>query len=362
MREQWQLIWWQWRFRRYRVEYLRYLSALLANFSSQQTFKGIFQKEQQRYGKEHIRGRLAALWLQRLNQYGGDLAAAWQGSFAPEVLQVIRVCQHYGSRSLVHGLGFLAQQQEVLQSLKQRSRSMLWPAFLALLVLCLALILIPLFTVPELQRAFSYVPEDYYGPATRALFDTAEWLLRYGWLVPFILFGLLSLIYFSLSRYVGVGRLFLDRLEPWKSYRLISAYGLLHVLGILLALEHVYLPLEAAIHRVADTSIPWLRMRIIQIQHRIVQGHTGATSFDTGILDKEDLWFLIDMAEGQSFDQACILTAQRLAERIEQRINNFVVVARWGVLLIGVSVLLGFLLWHYRAFEELRQGLMNMFV
>lgn len=362
MRRRWQLIWWQWRFRRYRVEYLRYLAALLANVSAQFTFQSIFEKEQQRYGHDHVRGRLAAVWLQRMRQQGGDLALAWQGSFSVELLQVIRVCQHYGSRSLVQALQFLAQQQEVLRRLQRQNLAVLWPAFLAVLVLCAALILIPAFTVPELRRAFSYVPEEYYGPATRALFATAEWLRRFGWLIPLLMLMILWAVCRSLGRYVGMGRLFMDRLEPWKSYRLMGAYNLLQTLGILLSLEHVRLPLESAIHRLADTSIPWLRLRIAQIQQRIVQGHTGASSFATGLLDKEDLWFLADMAEGQSLAHACVVTAQRLADRLQERLNRLVIVARWGVLLAGVMVLFALLFWHYRVFEELRQGLMNMFV
>mgnify|MGYP001172742660 CR=1 FL=1 len=362
MYERWLIIWWQWRFRRYRVAYLRYLAALLKHHSSSQTFKGIFEKELQRYGSHHIRGRLAQLWLHRLHHYGGDLAAAWHGSFSPEVLQVIRVCQHYGSRSLTQAFSFLAYQQEILWNLKKRGLTLLWPAFLALFIVGGALVLIPLLTVPELKRVFSYVPAEHYGMATRALFGTAEWLVQYGYWIPITLLGCVMGVYYSLSRLVGATRLLLDRLEPWNSYRLISAYGLLHILGVLLALEHVPLSLEAAIHRLADTSIPWLRMRLQQVQQRIVQGHTGAGSFATGLLDKEDLWFLIDMAEGHSFAQACMLTAQRLANRIEERLNRLVVMVRWAVLLGAVGALLSMLFWHYRVFEELRQGLINVFV
>src|SRR5690625_6465566 len=92
----------------------------------------------------------------------------------------------------------------------------------------------------------------------------------------------------SLGRYVGMGRLFMDRLEPWKSYRLMGAYNLLQTLGILLSLEHVRLPLESAIHRLADASAPWLRLMIGQIKQRGVQVHTGARSVATGLLDNED--------------------------------------------------------------------------
>src|SRR5690625_6110925 len=72
----------------------------------------------------------------------------------------------------------------------------------------------------------------------------------------------------SLGRYVGMGRLFMDRLEPWKSYRLMGAYNLLQTLGILLSLEHVRLPLESAIHRLADTSTPRSEEHTSELQSR----------------------------------------------------------------------------------------------
>src|SRR5690625_7288419 len=91
--------------------------------------------------------------------------------------------------------------------------------------------------------------------------------------------------FFSFSRYVGAVLLYMDRIEPWKSYLLMGTYNLLQTLGIFLSLEHVHLPLESAIHRLADTSIPWLRLRLVQIQKRIIHVHTGASRFASGLLD-----------------------------------------------------------------------------
>src|SRR5699024_6709586 len=132
MRTPWERFWCQCRFRRSWDEYLLYLAAFVTNFSAQLTFMCIFKMSQLRYWRHHVCVRIAALWLQRLNQHGGDLAIAWRGSFSPELLQVIRVCQHYGSRSLTQALQFLAHQQEVLRRLRRQNQAVLWPAFLAI--------------------------------------------------------------------------------------------------------------------------------------------------------------------------------------------------------------------------------------
>src|SRR5690625_1596239 len=100
----------------------------------------------------------------------------------------------------MQALQFLAHQQEVLRRLRRQNQAVLWPAFLAIAVLFGALVLIPLFTVPELRRAFSYVPPEYYGPATRALFATAEWLLRFGWMIPLFALGAIIAVSISFSR------------------------------------------------------------------------------------------------------------------------------------------------------------------
>lgn len=355
------ILWWQWRFRRYRVEYLHYLSTLLGHLSGQQTIKRVFSKEMQRYGLAHVRGRLAQLWLQRLAQQGGDLALAWQGCFPAEVLQIVRVSQQYGSRSLVSALTIMAQQQEALEKIKRQSYGVLWPAFFALLLLSVALVLVPVFTVPELQQAFAHVPEEYYGSSTRALFASAQWLSRFGWLIPVGGALFITLVVYSMRNLTGPIRALLERCEPWKSYRLLGSFRLLQMLHILLGLSHLRLPLKEAVHALTDTANPWFRAHIARIKQHIVHGRVGAESFATGLFDEEDLWFLVDMAEGHSLAQACELTAQRVAQRLERRSLALAVLLRWLLLLVGVLLLAGLLLWHYQAFEELRQGLMHVY-
>lgn len=357
----WLVLYWQWRFRRYRVEYLRYLSALLEHLAGQQTIKNIFANEVQRYGRQHVRGQLAQLWLERLAVYGGDLARAWQGCFAPQTLQVISVSQRYGVRSLTAALGFLAMQQERSQTLNRRTLSILWPAIFALLVVGFTLILLPTLTVPELRQVFAVVPQEHYGRYTRLLFDSAAWLERFGWLLFVLLVMALSALAFSLRYLTGPLRSFLDRYEPWKSYRYFGAWQMLQMLHILLALTHLRIPLKQAVVALSDTANPWFRMHIERIHVRILQGEVGPESFATGLLDEEDLWFLVDMAQGRSLAHACALTADRLADRFEQRLLHFSVIIRWGALLMGIGLLALLLYWHYQAFEELRQGLLNVF-
>lgn len=357
----WLIFYWQWRFRRYRVEYLRYLSALLEHLAGQQTIKNIFSNEVQRYGRQHVRGQLAQLWLERLAVYGGDLARAWQGCFTPQTLQVISVSQRYGVRSLTAALGFLAAQQERRQALDRRVLSILWPAIFALLLVGFTLILLPTLTVPELRHVFAVVPEHHHGRYTRLLFYSAGWLEHFGWLLFVLLVVALGALLLSLRYLTGSLRSVLERYEPWKSYRYFGALQMLQMLHILLALTHLRIPLKQAVEALSDTANPWFRMHIERVHERILQGYAGAESFATGLLDEEDLWFLVDMSQGRSLSCACALTADRLANRFEQRLLYFSVIIRWGALLLGVGLLALLLYWHYQAFEELRQGLLNVF-
>src|SRR5690625_546950 len=217
----------QWRFRAYRVKYLHYLSSLLKQTDGKQTVKDIFKKDVNRYGHRHVRGYLSALWLSRLARYGGDLAAAWQGSFSKDTLQVVRVSQRYGARSLTQALTHLAEFHERRDQLKKQIISILWPAFVAIIVLFAVFFLIPFVTVPELQCVFSLVPESYYGKYTSVLYTTAQWLRKYGWLLPFVLLLFVISVWLSLSRFIGPFRKYLEKIEPWRSYRLLAGYRLL---------------------------------------------------------------------------------------------------------------------------------------
>lgn len=356
-----QIGWWQWRFRRYRVEYLQYLAALLAQNPEQQTLKVIFAKEVQRYGPKHPRGRLAQLWLQRLSAHGGDLAAAWQGCFPTDVLHIVRIGQQYGARSLTQALGHLAGFLQQHRQLKQQLMGLLWPALFALCVVGVTGFLLPLLTVPELKKTFALVPAEYYGIYTQRLFGFAQWLSQYGWFVISLpLAGIVSLL-LSLRRWVGWGRHLADRFEPWSSYRLFHALNLLALAHILLELPGMRLTLKEIIQALLVTPNPWLKKHLQKIDQRIQLGHIGASSFDTGLLHQEELWFFSDMAEGQSLSQACQLTATRLRKQLVQRLIKRATILRWAILLIGVLLLVGVLFWHYRAFEELRQALLNVF-
>lgn len=359
--KRWQLVYWQWRFRRYRAEYLHYLSALLVHLDGQQTIRDIFSNEVQRYGLRHVRGRLAQLWLHRLAAYGGDLARTWQGCFSPQVLQIIGVSQQYGGRSLTAALGFLATQQENANRLSRHVLGILWPAIFALLIVACTLVLIPTLTVPELRNVFAVVPEEHYGYHTNYLFTIAHWLEQFGWLIPVLCLFIFVVLFLSLRHLTGPVRFFLDRYEPWKSYRLLGAWHMLQVLHILLGLKHLRMSLTQAIHALTDTSNPWFRMHIQHIHERILQGHVGASSFATGLLDEEDLWFLVDMAQGQPLAHACALTSARLMDRFERRLLYISTVVRWSTLMLGIGLLAVLLYWHYQAFEELRQGLLNVF-
>lgn len=359
--KQWQVIYWCWRFRRYRVEYLHYLSALLQRLAGQQTLKNIFSNEVQRYGERHVRGRLAQLWLDRLAIYGGDLARAWQGCFSPQTLQIVGIGQRYGVRSLTAVLSFLAEYQQSHQQLRRHALGVLWPAVFALLVVTVTLVLVPTLTVPELRHVFDVVPPEHYGRYTNLLFSVADWLERSGWLAGGVLLLGCVLVLSSFRYLTGPLRMFLDRYEPWKSYRLLGALHILQMLHVLLGLQHLRLPLKQAVDALSDTANPWFRMQIEQILERILHGQVGANSFATGLLEEEDLWFLNDMAQGHSLSSACALTATRLIERFERRLLHLSVLVRWGVLIFGIGVLAMLLFWHYQAFEELRRGLLNVF-
>ena len=84
----------------------------------------------------------------------------------------------------------------------------------------------------------------------------------------------------------------------------------------------------------------------------------GARSLDTGLLDRELLWYLEDMTMARSLAQALILTRQRLEQQMLGTVRLQIAGLRWLVLLACAIGLLALGLWHYAAIDDLRRALM----
>src|SRR5690606_22967842 len=91
---------------------------------------------------------------------------------------------------------------------------------------------------------------------------------------------------------------------------------------------------------------------------RIDSGLAGAETFNTGLLDHEQFWFLSDMVMARGLHTGLALAADRLRIHVLEAVARQALVLRWCLLLASLLCLLGLSVWHYAVIDALRRSLM----
>ena len=348
-------------FKKNQADYFLYLSQLLRGTQGQHTVRTVFAADARRYGPRHYRGRLSAYWLAQYQRNGGNLALTWRQVLSDDAWLLLRLSQEQGDRALLTALDALSKQLQEKKQLQGMLAKLFWPVGFVLLLLALMLFLMPWFTVPQLQNTFYAVPESAYGFYTQRLFAWAAFSQKYGLGIVLFVFFLLFLTSWSLPRYVGRWRVYLDHIEPWKSYKSMQGLAMLMLISLLLNNASRQLRLAQALQLMQSTPNIWLKSHLKKIEQKITQGETGAVSFDVGLLSRDVVWFLADMEQSQGLVQALRLTTDRLQQIILQRLPLKAQVWRWGLLLCCVASLLLIGAWHYVVIDELRRALLMFY-
>ncbi len=348
-----------WRFAKQRADYFDYLQAVLLGSQGRLTVRELFARDAARYGIKSVRGRLSQLWARRCEASAGDLYATWAGSFPRDELALVRAAQIHGNARLL--MVFQALSRHLL--LLAQARDALWltlgGAALAIVVVAVLLVAVPWWTVPSLQQAFNGMPQEYLGSTASSLFAFAA-LLKSWWIVLVMcLVVALAMGFYSLPRSHGAGRKFLDHYGPWRLYRQVYCMRLLALISILLQPGvGASKQLRAAVEVFYAEANPWLASYLLQTLMLIEQGHTDASAFDTGLLDKELYWYFEDMAAAQGLQPGLQAVHERMSERWLRRIKVQALALRWGVLLTGLAMVFALGLWHYAAIDDLRRSWM----
>lgn len=349
----------RWRFASVRADYYDYLSALLHGMQGRRTLKDIFERDARRYGAATVRGRLSQRWVLDYQSAGGDLYATWLGCFPPDELGLIRMAQSFGNASLVKTLGELARVLQLTRQAKYILVSTLWSGAMALLVVFAMMLAMPWFTVPRLLHTFSTVPAEYYGGLTRSLIQLSAFV-HANWLFMGVLTaggGLLLL--WSLPNTCGPLRRRLDRFALWRIYRHVAALRFLAMLAIVLGRddsESTQLRTALVMQQIGASK--WQASHISAMLAHIDAGMVGADTFDTGLLDRAQFWFLGDMVIARGLQAGLLLCGERLRSQVLGAVARQAMVLRWGLLLASLACLLGLGLWHYAVIDELRRSLM----
>ncbi len=345
-------------FKNQRADFYDYLADLISATAGTKTLLSIFQDDARRYPSWSVRGILSASWAQRFPKTGGDLFATWFGTLPTEDLVAIQAAQYAGAGALPQTLHQLSAVVRVTDAASREFFQTVVTGLLSVLVACGSVLLIPLFTADRLVQAFVSLPAEYYGPMTKGLFLTSELLRRTWWLIGIAFALLIWACVWSLPNLVGTFRRLLDQWGIWRLYRVVHAVRFLSLLAVLLKPRgNVGARLREALQIQALGATPWLRFHVDWMLSRIDSGYQAVDALDTGLIDDETWWYFTDMVSTLGIDEGLQRTCRRLSLHTVKKLSSQALTIRWALLLCSAAVVLSVAFWHFRVFEELRQGL-----
>lgn len=351
------------RFRSKRAEYYEYLADLMSASQGDRNLLDMFNADAQRYGNSP-RGILSAYWSQRYDETGADLAATWQGTLPDSDLMVIRVAQSSGGVAMEQALRDMARVTTVVERARTEFISTIAVGLLGLSLALGMLAALPMFLVPSLKSAFSFVPLAKWGPAGQSLLALSDAVAAH-WLPALVtVIAGVSWVAWSLPNFVHPVRRWMD--EHIALYRLYRDFrGALFMATIASMVRKRTsasgLRLNDALGEMAQAAEPWLRNHCLRIIENIDHsGGQGPEVFDTGVLDREVLYFLMDLVESKGFDEGLQRAGARTEKRAATVVASRAAILRWVMLLASLATVGSVLAWTVSVNYEMKQIMLTV--
>jgi len=180
--------------------------------------------------------------------------------------------------------------------------------------------------------ATSFFCGSYLWPQLLAVIKESFWPW---WCLPLIHFEMavveywqISLIavifivgyYWSIPRWTGYTRQWVDHLPPWSLYRDRQAIA---CIGILAGLLSSGMELSAALDRVASKSTPWMSWQMRKIKSRMLSsGENTLRAFDSGLFSREFVDLIEDASRNRSFDLTLQYLGSEALPKVVQKVKT----------------------------------------
>jgi len=149
----------------------------------------------------------------------------------------------------------------------------------------------------------------------------AEFVRSYIFLVAAGVMGLAGLVVFSLPRWNGRLRVFLDRFAPYSIYRTIEGASWIISLA---SLVHSGLRIERSIEQLMSNSSPWSRLRMAAILQGLKTGQNIGQSMASTGYDFPDREIIADInvySARSGFDEALRIIGEDWVSESEERVG-----------------------------------------
>ncbi len=348
-------------FHRQRADYYQDLASLLR--TAKRKLLDVFELDAERYAGSP-RGTLSKLWLERFDSNGADLGATWEGTLPDAELAVLRVTLEGDSDALPRALESIAAMARLSDQVIAETRGTLAMSLLGLMIGVLAVTVLPIFTVGQIQSTFD-VPESFWPSAGVQMLHWANWVRSNVVGVSIALVASLAWVSWSIQNWTGDLRNTLDqRILPYSICRDISAVQFLTTMAALTRKRgNVMSTLQGALEKLsASTQNSWLRWRIDQVVDEVhATGAVSATCFDTGLLPQEIYWRLRDLEESKGLSESFEETALFVEQTILPRLAKTLARIRAVILLVGLALTVAMVVWTGSVMSGMTKSAMNFY-
>lgn len=343
-------------FAKSRADYYRFMADVLRNSKGKKTMLDIFITDGDRYGK-HPRGVLSRYWAAQHQENGADLIATWQGTLpANDLMMISSAVRVGGSGALEQALEDAARISRVITEAKNLFISTIIVGFFALVLAVGMCFAVPFFLLPTVQEAFSFVPLELWGTSGKRMIWFSDFLKTYGIFVLGGLVGLIGGISWALQNYTGEYRRILDeKFLPFKLYRDFQSSIFIATLASMLKKRgNVSMNMREAVEVLRDSAGPWMAWHCTKILQKMEEGAGQTELFDTGLLENETLFFMVDMIETRQMDVGLQLAGARTEKNAVEVIGKKAKILRGVLLALGLSVVFYVAGWLTSVMGELK--------
>ncbi|MDH0867279.1 hypothetical protein [Mitsuaria sp. GD03876] len=270
---------------------------------------------------------------------GGSLARALHGLVPPTEVLMIDALQGGGDERLSQGLHFLSTTVEKVDGMFRAVRKAVAYPLLLLGAMTAVLVAFSLHAVPVLAEL---IDPARWPPLGRALHAVASTIHDHGVALGAALAFAGGLFTWSLPRWQGRARRWLDRHPPFSLYRDFSGAMLVISLS---SLMRAGVSLRSSLERASRFSAPWMRWHLRQILRRLSGAEAAqfGRAFATGVLSPAMEERVQDAAERRDPVAAFVRIGIGSIDRLQLGIADSAARLN-GVLMVVAAALMLFLL------------------
>lgn len=348
------------RFARHLGDYYEDLASWLEQ-SKDLRLLDVFTLDAQRF-QGTPRGVLSAIWADRYQETGANLAQTWDGFLPADDIAVIRAQQDQGSQALVGALRDLARTSRIKSHMRQATLATVGLGVLALLIAALSASVLPIWAVAILRDAIR-VPTEQWGEVGRGLASWAGFVVSWGGWLAFGVLALVAWVVHSLQTWTGAGRDWADRhLLVYRIHHEIHAMKLALVMATLTRKNSsTMLTLRNALDTLsASTSAPWQSWQLQRLIERIDSGNAHDSEvFNTGVFPRPMFWRLQDLTRSHALSDAFTKLADVVEALWLPRLVRSLTYWRWVLLLLAVIAMVLLVACIQISTAEMKDAVMN---